>query len=131
MGTRGAYELRQRTAALLERVVVEAAGELADDAARLLDDLRAVWVRERRWRNDGRQLASVEHVAGAVIDCREDRSWCPGYIVDRRQTCARCGAVLVHGRWSLFFAPGDLVAQRLGDTPIYTAPDGTETPCAG
>ncbi len=97
-------------------------------AATLLEDLRAVWVRERRWRNSSLPTATV-HLAGPIIDCRENRRSCPGYIVDRRQACARCGEQLIRSRWGLFYAPDALVAV-LGTVTYAAAGRPGEAPCS-
>jgi len=118
--------LRERVVDVLERAAAGADVE-PDLAARLLADLRAVWVRERRWRNSSLPTATV-HLAGEVINCREYRRSCPGYIVDRRQTCTRCGEQLVRGRWAVFFTPGGHVAA-LGTVLYDAAGRPGEAPC--
>lgn len=86
---------------------------LACEAQALLEDLTgSIWP-IHRWRNDG-PPAEVEHVAGPVITCREYRRSCPGYIVDRRQTCLNCGRELARGKWDLFYAPGERVRELYG-----------------
>src|SRR3954447_5174393 len=112
-GWQAVYALRERVTAVLVDVVEGRPDAAAAAAAELLDELRAVWIREKRWRNDRPRPQPVLHEAGAVIACREHRPSCPGFIVDRRQTCTRCGRELVRGRWSMFYDPGQLVA-RLG-----------------
>jgi len=119
--------LRQRVVDVLERTA--AGGDVEPDlAATLLADLRAVWVRERRWRNSSLPTATV-HLAGPVIDCREYRRSCPGYIVDRRQACTRCGVQLIQGRWALFYPPDSLVAV-LGTVTYPAAGRPGEAPCS-
>ena len=106
-GWQSVYLLRERTAALLE-----AAADGRHDPAearRLLEDLRASWTREKRWRNNAPRRP-VRHQAGPVIDSREYRRSCPQFIVDRRQACSVCGAELVRGRWAMFFTEGTEVA---------------------
>jgi len=119
--------LRQRVVDVLERAVAGVDVE-PDAAATLLADLRAVWVRERRWRNSSLPTATV-HLAGPVIDCREYRRSCPGYIVDRRQTCARCGVQLTRGRWALFY-PADTAVAVLGTVTYPAAGRPGEAPCS-
>lgn len=126
------WQLRERLVDVLEQV---AAGDPADVdqvaavAAELLADLRQVWIRDRRWRNDGTPKPVLVHQAGEVIACREYRRSCPGYIVDQRQTCTLCGAQLVHGRWAVFYEPGAAVAQ-LGTITYPAHGTATETPCS-
>lgn len=79
-------------------------------ARAVLEHLTAVGFRMRRWRNPVGPIVRQVHIAGPVIDCREYRRSCPGYIVDRRQTCLDCGAELARGRWSWFFTLGQPVA---------------------
>lgn len=113
----GGWELRERLVDVLEQVSELDELTVAVAAAQLLADFRSVWVRERRWRNNGPPPAPVIHVAGPVIACREYRRSCPGYIVDQRQACALCGSELIRGRWGVFFEQGDVVA-KLG-TIVY------------
>jgi hypothetical protein len=122
------WDLRARLVDLLEQTSTIADEELAAAAAQLLADYRSIWVRERRWRNNDAPDPVLVHVAGEVIACREYRRSCPGYIVDRRQTCQHCGAELVHGRWGMFFEPGAAVAQ-LGTIKFTPRGDLRERPC--
>lgn len=97
-------------------------------ARALLEYLSAVGFRMHRWRNPIGPVVRQVHVAGPVIDCREYRRSCPGYIVDRRQACLDCGAELAHGRWSWFFYVGQpvaILASRSG------APGGIAYPANG
>lgn len=129
MGWVEALEQRERIVAVLTRATETGPAELAADATQLLTDLRATWVREKRWRNDHRPIATM-HVAGDVVDIREPRPSCPRYIVNRYQLCALCGVDLIHGRWAIFLQPGE-VCGVLG-TIVYT-PSGhhrhDERPC--
>lgn len=107
------WELRSRLVEVLEHAAaLDDQEQLAAAAAQLLSDYRAVWVRERRWRNTDPLPPVLVHVAGEVIACREYRRSCPGYIVDQRQACARCGAELIRGRWAVFVTPGEPVAKH-------------------
>lgn len=131
-GWAGVYELRERTVQLLERIAADHADNLGSSAtaamaAGLLVDLRATWVREKRWRNSNLPVA-VLHIAGPVIDCRQPRPSCPRYIVDRRQACARCGAELIHGRWAVFFDVGAPVGV-LGSIAYLSTGHHQEVPC--
>lgn len=121
-------ELRERTVSLLEQVARHELVDLqlAREAGELLEDLRAVWVREKRWRNDGPAPIRWVHRAGPVINSREyRRSWSATYIVDCRQACTRCGQELVRGRWAIFFDQGqELAATGTGPHPILTAVTG-------
>lgn len=68
--------------------------------------------KRKRWRNPpggGPKFVLTAHVAGPVITCREDRPSCPGYIVDRRQVCTRCGAQLARGKWDRTHPEGSTV----------------------
>lgn len=95
---------------------------LACRAAAVLEDITARGIRLRRWRNEaGAVHVVIVHVAGPVMACREYRRSCPGYIVDRRQTCAECGTQLVRGRWAAFFDVGELVGVLGADTRAPTA----------
>jgi hypothetical protein len=125
------WELREQLVHVLEQTAAGNADPPA--AAALLEQLRAVWVRERRWRNTTSPKPAVVHVAGAVINCREARPSCPGYIVDRRQTCQLCGEQLVRGRWALFFDEGQPVAVYGEHAPIRYPATGhaAEVPCPG
>lgn len=112
----GELELRERIVGVLDGLVAGQPDAAA--AEQLLADLRSVWIREKRWRNDTLPVATV-HVAGVVVDLREPRPSCPRYIADRWQSCSQCGAELLHGRWALFYEPGELVGV-LG-TVVYPA----------
>lgn len=107
-------------------------------ARTVLDFLTTAGFRLKRWRNPPEPPLSVVHVAGDVIDCREYRRSCPGFIVDRRQTCTECGRELVRGRWALFFQPGDLVSillprpgSQLAGVPLHARGAPGEVHCAG
>jgi hypothetical protein len=128
---RSEWELREQLVHVLEAAAAGSAD--ASEAAALLEQLRAVWVRERRWRNTSAPKPAVVHVASPVINCREARPSCPGYIVDRRQTCQVCGQQLVRGRWALFFDEGQRVAVYGARAPITYAATGheAEVPCSG
>lgn len=102
------WKLRPMLVSVLERA---AAGEpVAEEAAELLEELRRIWVRERRWRNDGRPPERILHIAGPAIACRKDTHGRKGFIVDMRQTCQRCGIELARGKWALLWEDGDQVA---------------------
>jgi Recombinase len=127
-GWQAVYVLRERTVAVLEQA---AAGRLDPAAAAaLLSDLRASWSREKRWRNDTLPVPAL-HVAGPVIDSRTNVRSCPGLIVDRRQTCQRCGVELCRGRWAMFFVEHQAVGVMPGRAPIRFAatPDTHGIPC--
>jgi hypothetical protein len=132
----GVYELRERTAMLLEQVAASG-GEHAQAAVELLADLRLTWTREKRWRNTGvERPPAVIHIAGPVINCRQPRPSCPGYIVDRRQTCELCGAELAHGRWVYFYEQGQAVAvcgsvTLPADGKHRASRHWSEVPCGG
>jgi hypothetical protein len=79
-------------------------------ARMVLEYLTAVGFRMQRWRNPPGPIVRQVHVAGPIIDCREYRRSCPGFIVDRRQTCLDCGVELCRGRWAIFFAVGQPAA---------------------
>lgn len=81
-----------------------------------------------RWRNSGPPPV-VEHVAGPVISSVEYRRSCPGYIVDRRQTCTRCGIELRRGRWAVFFVEGEIVTQVGEQAPIFGGSRLSGAPC--
>jgi hypothetical protein len=124
-GWQAVYGVREQLVAVLEAA---AAGDVDPAAAaHVLEQLRSIWVREKRWRNDAPARAVV-HVAGVVVSCREYRPSCPGYIVDRRQTCQRCGAELCRGRWSVFFDVGADVAL-LGTVAYGATGHEREVPC--
>lgn len=122
------WELREQLVHVLEQTAAGEADPVA--AAALLEQLRAVWVRERRWRNTGPPKPSIVHVAGPVISCRQARPSCPGYIVDRRQACELCGEELVRGRWALFFDLGADVATY-GTIHYLATGHDREVPCSG
>jgi hypothetical protein len=83
---------------------------LACRAKTVLERITQVGFRMVRWRNPPGPTVRVVHTAGPVINSREYRRSCPGYIVDRRQACTDCGEQLIRGRWALFFDEGDRVA---------------------
>lgn len=105
------WQLRERLVVVLETAAELDEAELAAAADQLLVDYRTIWTHERRWRNDGTLTARPVHVAGPVIDCVEYRVRCPGFVVDRRQTCTRCGYVLGRGKWACYFDEGAEVSQ--------------------
>lgn len=110
---------------------------LACRARATLDFLTSAGFRLRRWRNPEGPPVAVLHVAGPVIACREHRPSCPGYIVDRRQACACCGAELARGKWAMFFELGERVGMltpRAGGPGwlAYRSAGGpAEVPCIG
>src|SRR4051812_35607404 len=88
-----------------------------------------------KWRNDG-PAPVLEHEAGPIVDVIVPRRSCPGYIETRFQECARCGKLLVRGRWALFFVECQVVYE-VGDrapilTPAYRAePDARRCDMVG
>lgn len=109
---------------------------LACRARAVLDFLTTAGFRLNRWRNPPGPPVAVRHVAGPVIACREHRPSCPGYIVDRRQACACCGAELRRGKWAVFFdvgAPVGVLTPRSGVGVLaYGSAGGpAEVPCLG
>lgn len=121
-------DLRERTVQVLDAAAALGMGP----ARRLLDDLRFVWTRERRWRRRA-PATTVVHVAGEVIACREWR----GYyrrIVCRRQACQRCGRQLVFQEGPsgtmIWFEPGSEVAEHSGILNPASG-DPLEQPCRG
>lgn len=121
----GVYEFRESVVAVLRQVAAlecscPGARTLAARAAEILADVAASGLRVTRWRNpEPEPWTGVAHVAGVVWSCREYRRSCPGYIVDQRQACARCGHELVRGKFGLWFPPGEVVViDKYGAGPL-------------
>lgn len=84
-----------------------------------------------RWRNSG-PPPQRQHVAGEVqmhrTVARPGYPW--GRVVDRIQCCLRCGQVLVHGLWAVFFPAGAPVVEHGERVPVLVeGTRATAVPC--
>lgn len=120
----GVYEFRESLVSFLQAVEAlecrcEAGRRVAGLATAILRDVAASGLRVTRWRNPEREpWPGVVHVAGVVMHCREYRRSCPGFIVDQRQACSRCGHELVRGKFSPWFRPGAQVVTHPYGSPL-------------